>query len=82
MELTFGNIWMVLIYIVWFAALWFHLAHGFWSAFQTIGWSNKVWENRLMCAGKVLAAIFFVCLTVTAITGYLVANGVIPGSVL
>jgi succinate dehydrogenase / fumarate reductase cytochrome b subunit len=82
MELTFGNIWMVIIYIVWFAALWFHLTHGFWSAFQTIGWSNKIWENRLMVLGKALATLFFVCLTVTAITGYLVANGIIPGSVL
>ena len=82
MELTFGNIWMVLIYIVWFAALWFHLTHGFWSAFQTIGWSNKVWEKRLMCAGKALATLLCVCLIVTAIVGYLVANGVIPGSVL
>ena len=82
MELTFGNIWMVIIYIIWFAALWFHLTHGFWSAFQTIGWSNKVWENRLMWAGKALATLFFVCLTVTAIVGYLVANDIIPGSVL
>jgi len=82
MELTFGNIWMVLIYIVWFAALWFHLTHGFWSAFQTIGWSNKVWEKRLMLLGNALATLLCVCLIITAIVGYLVANGVIPGSVL
>ena len=82
MELTFGNIWMVLIYIVWFAALWFHLTHGFWSAFQTIGWSNKVWEKRLMLLGNGLATLLCVCLIITAIVGYLVANGVIPGSVL
>jgi len=82
MELTFGNIWMVIIYIIWFAALWFHLTHGFWSAFQTIGWSNKVWEKRLMWLGKGLATLLCVCLIVTAIVGYLVANGVIPGSVL
>jgi hypothetical protein len=35
-----------------------------------------------MVLGKALATLFIVCLTVTAITGYLVANGIIPGSVL
>ena len=79
---TFRNWWMVAIYIVWFAALWFHLTHGFWSALQTIGWSNKVWEKRLMCLGTVLATLFFVMLTVTAVVAYLVANGIIPGSVM
>ena len=82
MEITFGKWWMVAIYIVWFAALWFHLTHGFWSALQTIGWSNQIWEKRLECAGKALATLFFVCLTVTAIVAYCVANGIIPGSVL
>ena len=24
-----------------------HLAHGFWSAFQSIGFSNKIWRKRL-----------------------------------
>ena len=71
---TFSQWWMVAIYIVWFAALWFNLTHGFWSALQTIGWSNKVWEKRLMCAGKALATLIFVCLTATAIVSYIVAN--------
>ena len=71
---TFKPLWMVILYIVWFAALWFHLTHGFWSALQTIGWSNKVWEKRLMCAGKALATLFFVLLTTTAIVSHLVAN--------
>jgi succinate dehydrogenase / fumarate reductase cytochrome b subunit len=42
LNLTFQNGWMVVIYVVWFAALGFHLTHGFWSAFQTIGLSNKI----------------------------------------
>jgi succinate dehydrogenase / fumarate reductase cytochrome b subunit len=74
LETTFSQWWMVAIYIVWFAALWFHLTHGFWSALQTIGWSNKVWEKRLMCAGKAIATLIFVCLTIVAIVSYLVAN--------
>jgi len=82
MELTFKDWWMVAIYIVWFVALWFHLTHGFWSALQTIGWSNKIWEKRLECAGKALATLLVVLLSVTAIVACLVANGIIPGSVL
>lgn len=73
---------MVIIYIAWFAALWFHLTHGFWSALQTIGWSNKVWEKRLEIIGKAFATLIFVCLTATAVVAYLVANGIIPGSVM
>jgi succinate dehydrogenase / fumarate reductase cytochrome b subunit len=73
---------MVAIYIVWFAALWFHLTHGFWGAFQSIGWSNNVWQTRLECLGKAVATLLVVLLSVTAIVACLVANGVIPGSVL
>ena len=57
LEQTFGNIWMVIIYIVWFAALWFHLTHGFWSALQTLGWNNQVWFERWRCIGNVIVTI-------------------------
>ena len=46
-ENTFGNIANVVFHLVWLAALWFHLTHGFWSAMQTLGWNNKVWLNLL-----------------------------------
>ena len=34
-----------------------HLSHGFWSAFQTTGLSNKIWEKRLKTAGLVFATL-------------------------
>lgn len=34
-----------------------HLSHGFWSAFQTLGWNNKIWMNRLKVLGKVYAIV-------------------------
>ena len=50
------------IYIVWIIALWFHLRHGFWSAFQSVGLSNQIWIKRWRCLAKlyafVVAAIF------------------------
>lgn len=35
----------------------FHLSHGFWSAFHTIGWNNETWMNRLQIIGKVYAVV-------------------------
>ena len=46
-----------LIYLVWFAALWFHLTHGFWSAFQTLGWDNQIWLKRLRCISNIVATV-------------------------
>ena len=40
---TFKEPVYVVLYLVWLAALWFHLAHGFWSSMQTLGVSGKVW---------------------------------------
>ena len=56
----FSNPVFVVCYLLWLGALWFHLAHGFWSAFQTIGWNNQKWLPRLECAGKWFATL--VCL--------------------
>ena len=47
-----GQPWTLVVYAVGFVALWFHLTHGFWSMFQSVGWDNKVWMNRLKCIGN------------------------------
>ena len=44
---TFSKWYNVLIYVVWLAALWFHLSHGVWSMIQTVGWANDKWYPRL-----------------------------------
>ncbi len=49
---AFGQPWTLVVYAVGFVALWFHLTHGFWSMFQSVGWDNKVWMNRLKCVGN------------------------------
>lgn len=53
----FSNIWVVVVYIIWLVALWFHITHGFWSAFQTIGWNNKIWMPRLKCLADIFATV-------------------------
>jgi succinate dehydrogenase (or fumarate reductase) cytochrome b subunit, b558 family len=46
-----------LIYVVWVFALWFHLTHGFWSAFQTVGLNNQIWIKRWKAVAYVYATI-------------------------
>lgn len=43
------------IYLVWIWSLWFHLTHGFWSAFQSMGLNNSTWLPRLKVIGIVYA---------------------------
>ncbi len=54
---TFSNPVMVVIYLVWFCAIWFHLAHGFWSAMQTLGISGKIWQKRWHCIGLIYVTL-------------------------
>jgi succinate dehydrogenase / fumarate reductase cytochrome b subunit len=44
-------------YIIGALLLGFHLAHGFWSAFHTVGFSNKIWLKRLQVIAKIYAII-------------------------
>lgn len=69
-----------IIYLVWFAAIWFHLTHGFWSAFHTIGWDNQTWLPRLKCIANVVATIVFLCFALVVIVFYLRSLGVCGGS--
>ena len=54
---TFACPVYTVIYLVWLAALWFHLTHGVWSALQTLGWNNQVWFERWRCIGNVIVTI-------------------------
>ena len=75
LEATFQNLWVVVLYIVWFVALGLHLCHGFWSAFQTIGLSNQIWEKRLYAIGYAFVAIIVLGFSVVAVNAFLHAGG-------
>lgn len=70
---TFSNLWIVICYLIWFGAIWYHLTHGFWSAFQTIGWNNRVWYRRLKVLGTVVATLIMLMYVITAVY-FLVSN--------
>lgn len=54
---TFSKWYYVLLYLIWFGALWLHLTHGFWSAIQTLGWSGKVWHKRWRVIGNIYVTL-------------------------
>ena len=54
---TFSNPVYVVLYVVWLAALWFHLSHGFWSAMQTLGINGKIWFDRWKTIGFVYTTL-------------------------
>ena len=69
-----GNIVNTVLYLIWFAALWFHLTHGFWSAIQTLGWNNNIWLSRWECISKWVATIICGLFAIVTIIFYI--NGV------
>ncbi len=77
LEATFGTWWMLLLYIIWFVALWFHLCHGFWSMFQTVGWNGQVWFKRLKMIGVVVATLICLGFVVVGVNAFAQANGLI-----
>lgn len=68
---AFSQLWTLPVYIIGLVALWFHMTHGFWSAFQSIGVSNNKWIPRFKTLGNwwstivialfVIQAIVFTC---------------------
>lgn len=81
LQIAFQNWWTPVIYIIGFAALWFHMNHGFWSMWQSIGWNNATWLPRfkaiscwwvtIVCGLFTLQAVVF---TIRANQNYYVEN--------
>lgn len=61
---TFSCPLFVALYVIWIAAIWMHLTHGFWSAMQTLGWNGKIW----FCRWKMIGLIY----TTLLMLGFLV----------
>jgi len=70
----FSHLWVVVAYLVWYVALWFHLSHGFWSAIQTIGWNNPIWMKRWKVIGQVVATLLCLGFAFVTVFFYLQAH--------
>lgn len=62
----------VILYLIGIIAVWFHLSHGFWSMFQSVGINNRIWLPRFKCIGNVVAAI--ICLGFAAVPVFFFAK--------
>lgn len=66
--------WTLPIYLIGFAALWFHLTHGFWSAFQSLGTNNSIWLPRFKAIGCAWATVVCLLFAVEAVVFTVQAN--------
>lgn len=56
-QTLFSNWIYVVVYLIWIAALYFHISHGFWSMFQSIGATNSKWIPRLQIIAKIYSFV-------------------------
>ncbi len=71
---TFGRWWLLLLYLAWFAVVFLHLTHGFWSMFQTVGWNGKTWFKRVKVIGIIVAALIIFMFVATAVNAFIQSN--------
>ena len=76
LECTFGKWYVLLLYIVWFVAIWFHLTHGFWSMFQTVGWNGATWFKRVKVIGNIVVTVIVALFIITALNAFCQAQGI------
>ena len=69
-----GKWWILVIYLIWFAAVWLHLIHGFWSMFQTVGWDGSVWFKRVKVIGIIFASLICLMFVTVGINAFIQAN--------
>ena len=70
--LSLGRAWNAVIYIVANLALGFHLFHGTWSLFQSIGWNNprfNAWRRGFAAAFTALVVIGNLSFPIAVLTG-------------
>jgi len=53
----FSVLWIVIIYVIASLCISLHISHGVWSAFQSVGICNTVWQKRLKTVSILFAFI-------------------------
>lgn len=54
---SFAQPWIVIVYVLSMVALAFHLMHGFWSAFQTLGLNHRKYTPLIKALGMIFAIV-------------------------
>lgn len=71
MKVTFSELWIVIIYVLGCFSLFWHLMHGFESAFRTLGVSNKKYLGLLNSIGVVFSVLVGLLFAVMPVAMYL-----------
>ncbi len=74
MKATFSEWWIVAVYALGCISLAYHLAHGFQSAFKTLGVHNKRYNTMLIGFGygfAVIIAVVFISMPLSFILGWI-----------
>jgi succinate dehydrogenase / fumarate reductase cytochrome b subunit len=74
MKATFTEWWIVVVYALGCISLAYHLAHGFQSAFKTLGVHNKRYNIMLISIGygySIIIAALFILMPVSFIMGWI-----------
>jgi succinate dehydrogenase / fumarate reductase, cytochrome b subunit len=82
MELLFKNGLVVLVYVLGCISLAWHLLHGFWSSFQTLGLSTKKYKsviNGIGVAFSIIVPLVFIAMPVAFYFEWLPKAASFPG---
>jgi succinate dehydrogenase / fumarate reductase, cytochrome b subunit len=76
--LGFQSVWISVFYIIAVGLLCYHLSHGIWSMFQSLGWNNKRserWLKGFAMLFSIVAFIGYSSIPVAVLCGYLKLPG-------
>lgn len=74
MVASFQNPLLVVVYLIFVALVTSHVGHGFWSAFQTMGWVRQGTRTFMVWLSGAIAALIFLMFMVTPLaiaTGFI-----------
>ncbi|HSC52030.1 MAG TPA: succinate dehydrogenase cytochrome b subunit [Phnomibacter sp.] len=71
MQVTFSELWVVIVYVLGCISLAYHLLHGFQSSFRTLGVANPRWMAIVKCLGICFSIIVPVLFALMPIAMYL-----------
>ncbi len=71
MQVTFSQLWVVILYVIGCISLGYHLAHGFQSAFRTLGVNNKRYNKLISAIGYAFSIIISLAFALMPVSMYL-----------
>lgn len=72
---SFSNLWYTILYVVMMVFLGLHLAHGFRSAFQTMGWKHPKYTPIVEKVGLAFAIIVSLLFAIMPVYIYIITRG-------